>query len=158
MRGEQRGQPLDVRLADQGVVVARHARDLDAAGGSIGNTAGTNDLEIDSFRGALCVLTDTGSSLSATCDVGMEADGSIYVTETDKALNNEKVSKALSIFGGESASHRSAIAQERVSLMEEEKDILEQMKQAKTKEEKAALQKQLDELRVVRRELEKLLR
>lgn len=79
-------------------------------------------------------------------------------TETDKALNNEKVSKALSIFGGESASHRSAIAQERVSLMEEEKDILEQMKQAKTKEEKAALQKQLDELRVVRRELEKSLR
>lgn len=79
-------------------------------------------------------------------------------TETDKALNNEKVSKALAIFGGESASHRSAVAQERVSLMEEEKDILEQMKQAKTKEEKAALQKQLDELRVVRRELEKSLR
>jgi len=61
--------------------------DLDAAGGSVGNPAGTNDLEIDSFRGAFCILTDTGITLSATCDVGIEAYASIYVTETNAALN-----------------------------------------------------------------------
>ncbi|MDO8542797.1 MAG: hypothetical protein Q7S40_20340 [Opitutaceae bacterium] len=79
-------------------------------------------------------------------------------TETDKALNDPKISKVLSIFGGESSRHREGIAQERVSLMEAEKDILEAMKTARTKEEKAALQKQLDELRAFRRELEKSLR
>ena len=61
--------------------------DLDAAGGSIGNPDGSNDLEIDSFRGATCHLFDNGITLSATCDVGMEADGSIFVTETESALN-----------------------------------------------------------------------
>ena len=79
-------------------------------------------------------------------------------TEADKALNPEKASKLLSIFGGESSQHREAIASERVSLMEAEKDILEAMKTARTKEERAVLQKQLDELKTVRRELEKTLR
>lgn len=79
-------------------------------------------------------------------------------TETDKALNDPKISKLLSIFGGESSKHREAIAQERVSLMEAEKDILEAMKTARTREERAELQKQLDELKAYRRELEKSLR
>ena len=61
--------------------------DLDAAGGSIGNPDGSNDLEIDSFRGDTCHLFDNGFTLSATCDVALEADGSIFVTETDAALN-----------------------------------------------------------------------
>lgn len=79
-------------------------------------------------------------------------------TEVDRALNDPKVSKLLSIFGGESSQHRAGIAHERVSLMEAEKDILEAMKVARTKEEKAELQKQLDELKAFRRELEKSLR
>ena len=78
--------------------------------------------------------------------------------ELDKALNDSKVSKALAIFGGESSQHRAGIAGERVKIMEEEKDLLEAMKTAKTKDEKAELQKQLDELRAYRRELEKSLR
>lgn len=79
-------------------------------------------------------------------------------TELDKALNDSKVTKALSIFGGESADHRASISQERVSMMEEEKDIIEAIARARTKEEKAELQKQLDELKAYRRELEKALR
>jgi hypothetical protein len=79
-------------------------------------------------------------------------------TEVDAALNGPAASKALSIFGGESSSYRANVAKERVSLMESERDILEAMKSARTKEEKAELQKQLDEIRAMRRELEKSLR
>ena len=79
-------------------------------------------------------------------------------TEIDKALNDPKISKALSVFGGESSSQRATVAGERVKIMEEEKDLLEAMKTAKTKDEKAELQKELDELRAYRRELEKSLR
>jgi hypothetical protein len=79
-------------------------------------------------------------------------------SEVDTALNDAKVAKPLSIFGGESTQFRKRVASERVELMEAEKDILEAMKLAKTKEEKAMLQKQLDELRAYRRELDKSLR
>jgi hypothetical protein len=79
-------------------------------------------------------------------------------TELDKALNDSTVSKALAIFGGKSNEHRASVASERVSLMEEEKDLIEAINHAKTKEEKRDLQKQLDELKKVRRELEKSLK
>ncbi len=79
-------------------------------------------------------------------------------SETDLALNDSAIAKPLAIFGGESAQFRKRVASERVELMEAEKDILEAMKRARTKEEKALLQKQVDELRAVRRELEKTLR
>ena len=79
-------------------------------------------------------------------------------SETDLALNDSAIAKPLAIFGGESVQFRKRVASERVELMEAEKDILEAMKRARTKEEKALLQKQVDELRAVRRELEKTLR
>ena len=79
-------------------------------------------------------------------------------TELDVALNDAKFARPLAIFGGESTQFRKGVASERVELMEAEKDILEAMNHAKTKEEKAALQKQLDELRGMRRELEKAMR
>jgi small-conductance mechanosensitive channel len=79
-------------------------------------------------------------------------------TELDKALNDSKVTKALSFLGGESAQQRATVANERVHLMEAEKDILEAMKVARTKDEKQELQKQLDEIRAMRRELESALR
>ncbi|MEY4939482.1 MAG: hypothetical protein RIQ93_1217 [Verrucomicrobiota bacterium] len=79
-------------------------------------------------------------------------------TETDRALNDSKVSSVLSIFGGESNKHRESVAQERVSLMEMERDMIEAMGRARTKEEKQELQKQLDETRATRRQLEKLRR
>jgi hypothetical protein len=79
-------------------------------------------------------------------------------SEVDTALNDSKIAKPLSIFGGESSQFRQRVASERVQLMEAEKDILEAMKRARTKEEKQELQKQLDELKATRRELEKSLR
>lgn len=79
-------------------------------------------------------------------------------SEVDLALNDTKFARPLAIFGGESAQFRKRVASERVELMEAEKDILEAMKLAKTKAEKDKLQKELDELRAVRRELEKSLR
>ncbi|HUR59177.1 MAG TPA: hypothetical protein VM029_15785, partial [Opitutaceae bacterium] len=75
-------------------------------------------------------------------------------SEVDKALNDSKVAKTLSFLGGESSNYRENIAKERVSLMEAERDIMEAMKTARTKEEKAGLQKQLDQLKSLRRDLE----
>lgn len=79
-------------------------------------------------------------------------------TELDKALNDSKVSKTLSVLGGQSAEYRANIAKERVSMMQEESDIIEAIAHAKTKEERAELQKTLDELRAYRRDLEKSIR
>ena len=79
-------------------------------------------------------------------------------TEVDKALNDVKIARPLAIFGGESAQYRSQVANQRVSLMEDEKDIIEAIAHAKTKGEKAELQKQLDALRTERRELEQAMR
>lgn len=75
-------------------------------------------------------------------------------TRLDNALNNPKVSKALSIFGGSSSEDRAGLASERVKILQEEKEVLEAMKTAQTKEEKAELQQELDILRETRRELE----
>lgn len=79
-------------------------------------------------------------------------------SELDKALNSEKVAKPLSIFGGESDKFRSQVSSERVGLMEDEKDLLEAIAQAKTPAEKAELKKQLDALREERRLLEQTAR
>lgn len=79
-------------------------------------------------------------------------------SEVDKALNDSKIAKPLAIFGGESTQFRQHVSSERVSLMEDEKDLIEAIAHAKTKAEKAELQKQLDALRAERRELEKALR
>jgi hypothetical protein len=79
-------------------------------------------------------------------------------TEVDKALNNSKVSKALSIFGGQSGEYRANVSKERVGMMEEEKEVIEAIAHAKTKAEKDELQKELDQLRALRRDLEKSLR
>lgn len=79
-------------------------------------------------------------------------------TELDKALNDSKVAKSLSILGGQSADYRANIAKERVSMMKDESDLIEAIAHAKTKEERTALQKDLDELRAYRRDLEKSLK
>jgi len=79
-------------------------------------------------------------------------------SEVDSALNDAKVARPLAIFGGESTQFRRRVASERVELMEAEKDLIEAIARAKSKKEKEELQKQLDELKAVRRELEKSLR
>lgn len=79
-------------------------------------------------------------------------------TKLDEALNGPGVSKALAIFGGQSSDDRAAIAQERVAMMEDEKDLIEAIAQAQTKEEKEELQKTLEAIRAMRRDLEQALR
>jgi hypothetical protein len=79
-------------------------------------------------------------------------------TDADRALNGTGKSKALSIFGGETTKQRETVASERVSLMESERDIMEAIAYAKTKEEKDALRKELNELKALRRDLESALR
>ncbi len=79
-------------------------------------------------------------------------------TDADRALNGSGKSKVLSIFGGESTKQRETVASERVSLMESERDIMEAIAYAKTKEEKDALRKELNEIKALRRDLETSLR
>jgi hypothetical protein len=82
----------------------------------------------------------------------------LKASEVDVALNDMKVAQPLAIFGGESSQFRQRVASERVELMEAEKDILEAIARARTKEEKQELQKQLDQIRAFRRDLDKSLR
>ena len=79
-------------------------------------------------------------------------------TDLDKGLNDGKAARKFSLFGGKSSEQRESVAAERVSLMEAERDILEVMKQNKTPAELALLQKQIDDLRAVRRNLDLELR
>lgn len=79
-------------------------------------------------------------------------------TALDDAINGPKVSKIFALFGGQSSDDRSNISKERVAMMEEERDLIEAIAQAQTKEEKAELQKTLDDMRAMRRELEQSLR
>lgn len=79
-------------------------------------------------------------------------------TKLDEALNGPGISKALAIFGGQSSDDRAAIAQERVAMMEDERDLIEAIAQAQTKEEKEELQKTLEAIRGMRRDLEQALR
>jgi hypothetical protein len=73
-------------------------------------------------------------------------------TETDRALNAPAIT--VPILGGESAKVRTGLAQERIELMETEKDLTEAIAHAKTKQEKAELKKQLDDIRTMRRTLD----
>ena len=81
----------------------------------------------------------------------------IKSTDTDRALNQTS-SKSLSIFGGQTTTQRESVAKERVSLMESERDLMEAIAYAKTKEEKEALRKELNEIKALRRDLESALR
>lgn len=77
-------------------------------------------------------------------------------SDLDRALNEPN--KALKIFGGESTKQRETVAKERISLMESERDILEAIAYAKTKEQKDELRKELEQIRSLRRDLETALR
>jgi len=75
-------------------------------------------------------------------------------TPLDDALNGQKISTALAIFGGQSSDDRATVAKERVSMMEDERDIIDAIAQASTKEEKKELEQTLADMREMRRELE----
>lgn len=75
-------------------------------------------------------------------------------TPVDSALNDPGVSHVLGVLGGSSSDDRARLAQERVSLLETERDLLDEIARAPTNEERDALQRQLNDLRTMRRELE----
>lgn len=79
-------------------------------------------------------------------------------TQLDQTLNGPKVSTALALFGGQSSDDRANIAKERVAMMEDEKSLMEAIAQTTDKTEKEELQKTLDGLKAMRRELETALR
>lgn len=76
-------------------------------------------------------------------------------TDLDETLNNPKIASNLSILGGKSTEVTESLASQRVTLLEAERDTLEAMTQARTQAEKDDLQKQLDELAVMRRDLDR---
>ena len=78
----------------------------------------------------------------------------IKPTDLDKALNNEMVSKAASIFGGNSADYMSVVAASRVMLLEQERDVLEAMKRPATLDDLKMMEEQIEELRTTRRNLD----
>lgn len=82
----------------------------------------------------------------------------IKPTDLDSNLNSSKAPKILSIFGGNTSEQREAIAYERVSLMEAERDILEAMKYVRTRKEQKQLKAQLNAITTMRRQLDENLR
>jgi hypothetical protein len=79
-------------------------------------------------------------------------------SDLDKSLNDPALTKSFSLFGGKSTEQRESVAAERVSLMEGERDLLEAMKTARTKAEVDLLQKKVDDLKAMRRDLDQALR
>ncbi len=79
-------------------------------------------------------------------------------TDLDKTLNSGDNPKVLNIFGGNTADQREAIAYERVSLMEAERDILEAMKYVQTHQKDKQLKEQLNAIRTMITQLESNLR
>ena len=75
-------------------------------------------------------------------------------SDLDRALNNPKLANAAAIFGGNSAEHLSAVAASRVSLLEAERSVLEDMKRPGTATALAQLEAELEQLRVTRRNLD----
>ena len=75
-------------------------------------------------------------------------------TELDRTFNNPQVAKGAALFGGNSADHLSAVAASRVSLMETELEVLEAMKRPATLEARSEMQKEIEQLRETRRNLD----
>lgn len=82
----------------------------------------------------------------------------IKATDLDKALNNAKIANAAALFGGNSSEHLEAVAATRVNYMEMEREILNDMRQPRTLDELAMLEKELDRIRTMQRELDNVRR
>ena len=75
-------------------------------------------------------------------------------SDLDRALNNPQLAHAAAIFGGNSAEHLSAVAASRVTLLEAERSVLEDMKRPGTAVALAQLEAELEQLRITRRNLD----
>lgn len=75
-------------------------------------------------------------------------------SDLDKALNHDKLVRAAALFGGNTAGHLSAVAATRVALLENERDVMEAMKRPTTLAELAIMEKEIEQLRETRRNLD----
>ena len=75
-------------------------------------------------------------------------------SDLDKVLNNPKLTQAAALFGGNSAEYMEAVAASRVRYMEAERDLLSDMREPRTLEDLAIIQKELDEIHTMQRELD----
>ena len=82
----------------------------------------------------------------------------IKSSDLDQTLNSAEAPRILQIFGGKSSTQRAAIAYERVSLMEAERDILEALKHVRTRKEEKELKEQLNSFKTMRLQLDETLR
>jgi hypothetical protein len=78
----------------------------------------------------------------------------VQSTDLDKTLNHEAVAHAAAIFGGNSADYLSAVAANRVNLLEQERDVLEAMKRPTTLDELKMMEVEIEQLRETRRNLD----
>lgn len=76
----------------------------------------------------------------------------------DEALNNEKVAKAASIFGGKSTVQRASVAAVRIDSMEKELQLLETLRTPLTKSDRAMIEQLVTDQRTYRRNLDDALR
>ncbi len=74
--------------------------------------------------------------------------------ELDRAFNNPKLTHAAALFGGNDSQHLSEVAASRVALLETERDVLEAMKRPASLEARREMEKELDQLRTTRRNLD----
>lgn len=76
----------------------------------------------------------------------------------DEALNGEKVAKAASILGGKSTLQRASVAAVRIDSMEKELQLLETLRTPLTKDDRALIEKLVEDQRTYRRGLDEALR
>jgi hypothetical protein len=74
--------------------------------------------------------------------------------ELDRTFNNPKLTRAAALFGGNDSEHLSAVAASRVALLETERDVLEAMKRPASLEARREMEKEIDQLRTTRRNLD----
>jgi len=100
-------------------------------------------------------ITETAIQLQAKDREIAQEKKNTKPTGLDENLNDPEVSHSLSLFGGSSGEDRARLAEERVRLLEAERDLIEQLALARTDKERDDLQRQLNELKTMRRELER---
>lgn len=76
----------------------------------------------------------------------------------DEALNGEKVAKAAAILGGKSTLQRASVAAVRIDSMEKELQLLETLRTPLTKDDRAMIEKLVEDQRTYRRGLDEALR
>jgi hypothetical protein len=74
--------------------------------------------------------------------------------ELDRTFNSPKLTRAAALFGGNDSEHLAAVAASRVALLETERGVLEAMKRPASLEARREMEKELDQLRITRRNLD----